>query len=226
MAAPNWAKLNLTLQFREQGVAGSLPAKDLSERYSELAVVQVSNEIKKAFQEEGIATREDIDKYLEGCTSVFSVDEGGFYLRPVQFIGMLCMTAARTKLSIQRRGMRSTLIQGTTIIEPLKVYLKSGKLSTPSRALTPQNTGKSTIKRTMVLKNTKPFDITAKWLDNGDISMDDMELLFTVGQEIGLGGDRRFGYGKFDILKMEEANGTEASVQEAPDRKIKSRKAK
>lgn len=220
----DWAKLNLTLQFREQGVAGSLPAKDLSERYSELAAVQVSNEIKKAFQEEGIATKEDVHKYLEGCTSVFSVDENGFYLRPVQFIGMLCMTAARTKLSIQRRGMRATLIQGTTIIEPTRIYLKSGKLSTPSRALTPQNTGKSTIKRTMVLENTVPFDISVKWLDNGDISAEDMETLLIVGQEVGLGGDRRFGYGKFDILKIEKVNGTKATITEVASKKTNARK--
>lgn len=221
MTKPSWAELALTLKFREQGVAGSLPAKDLIERYSELAVVQVSNEIKKAFQEEGIATKEDVDRYMEGCTSVFSLDETGFYLRPVQFIGMLCMTAARTKLSIQRRGMRSTLIQGTTIIEPNRIYLKSGKLSTPSRALTPSNTGKSTIKRTMVLENTLPFDIRVKWLDNGDISTEDMETLFTVGQEVGVGGDRRFGYGKFDILKMKRINGTEAPVTEIASKNLR-----
>ncbi|MCJ7760839.1 hypothetical protein MUP59_06835 [Candidatus Bathyarchaeota archaeon] len=225
MSEPKWAKLSLTMKFREQGVAGSLPAKDLAERYSDLAAVQVSNEIKKAFQEEGIATKEDVDKYLEGCTSVFSVDEGGFYLRPVQFIGMLCMSAARTKLSIQRRGMRATLIQGTTIVEPNKIYLKSGKLTTPSRALTPQNTGKSTIKRTMVLENTVPFDVNVKWLDNGDISMDDMEMLLTVGQEIGIGGDRRFGYGKFDITKMTRVNGTEvAELVPATTKKVRGKK--
>lgn len=214
MSLTKWAQIDLTLKFREQGVAGSLPAKDLAERYSELAAVQVSNEIKKAFQEEGIATKDDVEKYLESCTSVFSVDENGFYLRPVQFIGMLCMTAARTKLSIQRRGMRATLIQGTTIIEPARIYLTSGKLSTPSRALTPKTTGKSTIKRTMVLENTLPFNISVKWLDNGDISTEDMETLFSVGQEIGLGGDRRFGYGKFDILKLTRVNGTEAPTVE------------
>lgn len=208
MSAPSWAKLDLTIKFREQGVAGSLGAKDLAERYGALASVQASNEIKKAFQEQGIATKEDVEEWMKGITSVFTVDEGGFYLRPVQFIGMLCMSAARTKLSIQRRGMRATLIQGTTIIEPTKIYIRDGKLDVPSRALTPHNTGKSTIKRTMVLENTKPIDLSVKWLDNGDISIDEMEILWTVGQEIGVGGDRRFGYGKFDILKMERVNGT------------------
>lgn len=213
MTQVSWAKLALEIKFREEGVAGSLPAKDLADRYSQLASVQASNEIKRAFQEEGIATREAVDEYYKGCTSVFSVDETGFYLRPVQFIGMLCMAAARTKLSLQRKGMRATLIQGTTLIEPARIYLTSGKLSTPSRAL-PGGKGGSAIKRTMVLENTAPFNFGVKWLDNGDISIEDMELLLTVGSEIGIGGDRRYGYGKYDILKMERVNGTSAPVQE------------
>lgn len=203
--AVKWNTIAVTIEFGEDGVAGSLPPGDVLERYAKILSAGAPNEIVMQMNEEGHVDKETVEEFLRNSTSVFSMDEKGFYLRPVQFIGMLCMAASRTKLSTLRRGMRATLIQGTTVIEPSRIYLTGGRLNNQSRSLTPQ--GRSVIKRTQVLTGVNPVQVAIKWLNNGDISCEEMRTLLTVGQSIGVGGDRRFGCGKFKILDMRKVNG-------------------
>ena len=197
---PKWNSLYLVIQFREQGISGNQPVNDMAGRYAKLVSSGTSNEIKLQLQEEGIVDGKTIETYLKNCTALLPVDENGFYIRENQIIGMLCMAGARTKWTTERKGMKATLIQGTTKVIPYKIYLKGGELDSVTRGMSTMRG--STIKSSQILTGTEPAEFEVSWLDNRDITVDDMKSLLTLGQEIGLGGDRRFGYGRFDILSM------------------------
>lgn len=202
---PKWNAIRLVIQFRGAGVAGNQPPDGQLERYSKLLSVGASNEIKMELEQEGVVTLETVDDYIKHCTAFLPVDENGFYLRENQIIGMLCMCGARTKWTTERKGMKSTLIQGTTRVEPPKMYFRNGKLDTPARGMNTPTSG-GIIKRSQVISGMDPIEFTIRWLDNRDITCDDMKSLLSLGQEVGLGGDRRFGYGRFDILEMNKVN--------------------
>lgn len=202
---PKWNYLHLVIKFREPGVAGNQPAEGQLERYTRLLSSGASNEIKMQIQEEGHVTPEIIAEYIKSCTSFLAVDEGGFYIRENQLIGMLCMAGARTKWTSLRRGMKATLIQGTTRVDPPKLYLRNGTVSVPSRGMNTPTSG-GVIKSAQVISGMDPVEFTVRWLDNKDITCNDMKSLLSLGQEIGLGGDRRFGYGRYDILEMRKMN--------------------
>ena len=192
----NYNQLDLTIKFREQGIAGNQPPDDMMETYIKLLKAGTGNQLKAALEENGIITEVDELAYIKSVTAFFPADVNGIFIRPVMFIGMLCMAASRTKISIMRKGTRSTLIHGTTIIEPDKIYLK-GKLKFDARPMPEIG-----IRREQVMVDIPPVNMSIKWLNNGDIAYEDMETLLFVGQEMGVGGDRRYGYGKFDITKI------------------------
>lgn len=202
---PKWNGLHLVIQFRELGVAGNQPAEGQKERYVKLLSTGTSNEIKMQLQEEGMVTPETVDEYMKHCTAYLPIDEQGFYIRENQIIGMLCMCGARTKWTTERKGMKSTLIQGTTRVEPTRLYLRNGKLSMPARGMNTPNSG-GVIKSSQVISGMDPVEFTIRWLGNRDITPEDMKSLLSLGQEIGLGGDRRFGYGRYDILEMRKVD--------------------
>lgn len=196
-----------TIQFTfgPEGVAGSLPlGNSIRQDYARLLQAGVSNILKVALGNKEQITEDDIKAYLEKTLTVFPVDDNGFYLREVQVISMLLNAATRTKLTVVRKGARNTLTQGTTFIKPKRLYLTDGVLDlTPSKLMERESfipnkqTGRSAPKSFQVLVDVKPISIELHCLRNGDISPDEMKQLWEVSQEIGLGGSRRLGYGKF-----------------------------
>jgi hypothetical protein len=199
---PKWNHLHLIIQFREEGIAGNQPPDGQIERYSKLLATGASNEVKMQLQEEGMVDTETIENYIKNCTSTLLVDENGFFIRENQIIGMLCMCGSRAKWTTERRGMKSTLVQGTTRVYPSKIYLKNGKIGKVTRGINLPTGG--AIKSAQTLSGMDPIEFTISWLDNRDITCDDMKGLLALGQEIGLGGDRRFGYGRYDILEIKK----------------------
>lgn len=202
---PKWNFLRLIIQFREEGVAGNQPMDGMLERYTVLVSSGASNEMKAQLEQEGVVSQETVDTYLANCTALLAFDDHGPYIRENQIIGMLCMAGSRTKWTKLRLGMKATLIQGTTRVDPPKLYLRGGRMSIPTRGMNTAMSG-GIIKRAQVITGTDPIEFTIRWLDNKDISIEEMKGLVSLGQEIGLGGDRRFGYGRFDILEMKRLN--------------------
>ncbi len=198
---PKWNSLDISIGFREAGIAGNQPPEGALERYAKMIATGTTNELKMILQEEGIVTEEQVEKYLKNCTALLPFDEHGFFIRENQFIGMLSMSATRTGWTTKRLGLKQTLIQGTTRVKPAKVYLKGGKLSVPARGMSLPRGG-GVIKRSQVLAGFEPIEFTLTWIDNGDIRPVEMKELISLAQEVGIGGDRRFGYGRFDILEM------------------------
>lgn len=196
--------------FGPDGVAGSLPmSNSIRQDYAHLLQAGASNILKVALGNKEQITEEDIHAYLEKTLTVFPVDKSGFYLREVQVIGMLVNAATRTKLTVTRKGARSTLTQGTTFINPKRLYLTNGVLDlTPSKLVERESfipnraTGRAAPKSFQALVDVKPISFELYCLKNGDISPDDMGRLWEISQEIGLGGSRRLGYGKFTLDKF------------------------
>lgn len=177
--------------FGPDGVAASLPlSKSIRLHYAKLLQANASNQLKVALGNKDVITEEDILAYLEQTSVVFSLDEGGFYLREVQVISMILNAATRTKLTVMRKGVKGTLTQGTTFIRPKRLYLTNGGLDMRPAPLAgeptltqeesfPRNqqTGKSAPKSFQVLVDVKPIDIELHCLKNGDITPDEMKRL-------------------------------------------------
>ena len=199
--------------FGEEGVAASLPVSNsIRADYARLLQAGASNIMKIALGNKEQISEEDILAYLEKTMAVFPVDESGFYLREVQVISMLLNAATRCKLTVLRKGARSTLTQGTCFIRPKRLHLGDGDLDlTPSDLTAPaelteresfvpnKQTGRSAIKSFQVMTKVKPISLKFYCLRNGDITPEDMGRLWDIAQNIGLGGCRRLGFGKFSL---------------------------
>lgn len=202
-------KYAVRIAFRERGVAGSLPmTQGLASRYAGLLASGQSNDLKKAMDEEGVVSEEAIEKYLENCTAVFRVDEQGqVYLEDYQIIGLLRAAATLSKLTVKRKGTKGTLTKGGVFLRPIKLALQGGHLSKDEKPM--QVSGKDgkhgTIKIWQTYTGAEPLEFDLFVLDNGDLPEEDVRTLLELGQEIGLGGSRPVGYGKYDLLSFKKA---------------------
>ncbi len=205
---------SIKLSFGPEGVAASLPlSSSIRNDYAKLLQAGASNIMKVALGNKEQISEEDIQAYLEKTLTVFPVDGIGFYLREVQVISMLLNAATRCKLTVLRKGVRGTLTQGTTYIEPKRLYLSDGDLDLTPSELTEREsfvpnkqTGKSAIKSFQVMTQIKQIPLKLYCLKNGDITPDDMQRLWEISQNIGLGGCRRLGYGKFTLDEFKHKN--------------------
>lgn len=203
---------DISITFLEQGIAGTRQMSgSVRHDYMEHVKSETSNFLKQALKEAGVVTEDAMEKYLESTAVVLPLDEVGFYIEPVPMVISLLLNAAtRTKLTVVRKGAKSTLVQ-TSYVLPRKLYLTNGRLDlSPVKLLEresfipPQGGfGKSIVKSFQVLTGIAPIEFKLYSLNNGDITSEEMKRLWVVAQEIGLGGSRRLGYGKFKLNKCE-----------------------
>ena len=201
---------DIELTFNGQGIAGTRQMSPSVRRdYIEHVRSGTSNFLHQALKEAGVVTEEAMEKYIESTSAGFNLDETGFYILPVPMIISLLLNAAtRTKLTVIRKGAKSTLIV-TSHVLPRKLYLTNGslepaKLEEHESFIPPQaGSGKPIVKSFMVLTNVAPLKFNLHSLNNGDITPEEMKKLWVVAQEIGLGGARRLGYGRFELSRCE-----------------------
>ena len=207
---PMYDKFKVTLQFRDR-VYGGLPlSKKLVEQYVEAKLAPGDKAFAEKLAEETMPKDEaakelEMIEHTERITTGFKSDEGGCYLGDYIIKAHLKQAASLLKITQQKRGSKDTVKEGL-YIKPEKIYLgdkPDGTEEFVGHVLTP--TGKHSI-----LKKSQYFDkpkITFEvWMLNvrsDKFNGDDLHMCFEFGQELGIGSNRSYEKGKFDLVDFQ-----------------------
>ena len=177
--------------------------------------------LKAKFQpedEETVAKDLDLDEELEQSAAGFRQDDVGIYVGDYQIKAMLAQAASLLGLTTSKRGSKQTLREGL-VVKGLdlegkntreKVYLlpfkdnvdgvdeRTGNVSGPSGS-------RSIINRSEYVESPS-LKFTMSFLENRIgktgklLTRDDISDILSFSQELGLGGQRKYGGGRFDIV--------------------------
>ena len=213
---PNLFQYNYAeLKFRDK-LYGTLPGdKDIFEGWMRSKFDDPENT-------ENTAKDLDLDKEIEEKTTTFRCDDVGIYVHAYQIKAMIAQCASLLELTINKRGSKQTLKEGTFIkginaqneFSSDKVYLLpyrkeadgtdtfTGTVSGPqgSRSIISHVhfCQEPTIQFQMwMLQNRMQASNRGKKLN-----FEDFQNIFELAQEVGLGGNRNHEVGKFDLIKF------------------------
>lgn len=195
-----YRRYEVSLDIQQPGIAGGVPLdKGLIANHISKFSAGVTNALKLSKKQEGEVSEEAMQKYMLSCSSGFLVDEGGIYIRGIQFNAMLKDAAQRMKATMKIKGLGNTIRDGGLLF-PAKVYLGVEPTIT-ERPVKPDN-GPSNIKIFQVADGVK-LSVPCAVLENGDLSDALFRQMWVVAQGIGLGANRHLGYGRFEVEVVE-----------------------
>ena len=195
-----YRRYRVDIQFLNGIAGGTALDKGLVANHIARFSAEVSNVMKLSKKQDGEVTEEAMKKYMTSVSSVFPLDDGGIYLRGMQFQAMLKDAGQLTKATLKKKGLGRTIRDGGVLFPP-KVYL-GVEPSIIERPVKPDN-GPATIKIFQVAEGGK-LSIPCAVLNNGDLDDKLWKQLWQVGQGIGLGANRHLDYGKFKVTDIRQ----------------------
>ena len=164
-------------------------------------------------------TEDEIGALAEASWNGFKANGDGLYIDEYQVKAMLKEAANVTKAILGITNFKSKIAEWVFVNPPqipLGVTEPSGQIERPVRAMTAMGP-RTSLKRVdyvsqpLIRFSLKVLDMEAivgdrksgKRMDPGEY----LPLLLEYASENGLGADRSMGFGKFDVVKFEEALG-------------------
>ena len=195
-----YRKYEVEIKF-VRGIAGGKPAQaGLIQRHAALFSEGVSNYLKLSKSVEGEVSEEAIAEYLASCTSVFPVDDDGIFIQDFQVCAMLKDACQRMHATLRKKGLGNTIRDGGVVVPP-KLYLGVNPMfqETPGN---PDN-GRSIVARFQVAY-PESLVIPLAVIENGDYPDNVFRQSWIVAQTIGLGANRHLGYGRFELVRLDD----------------------
>lgn len=193
---------SVSLKFRN-GVAGSVPLdSNLVRRYIDLYGEGVSNMLKVGKAREGVVSEEAMDAFIKAATTVFRVDGQGPYLAGFQVNAMLRDSAKMAGIRGASTGLLGFSIMNGGVVPPDRIHLGKEPHLT-ERPIAPIDRGvrRASLAVFQIVEGAEVvFEL--KVIDNNEFPRERLDLIWSVAQEVGLGGFRHLGYGKFDLVSM------------------------
>jgi len=204
-----YTKYRVALRYRDR-VYGGLPLnEDILKSWIESKLIDDKDFIRKVSGEVQASPEDELETALDKNTTGFKRDDEGCYHGDYQIKAHIKHAASLLKIYQKNRGTKDT-IKEALFVKPEKIYIgkqPDGVETFCGNVNTPQ--GKRSI-----LKASEYFekaDITfdfwvldvrlgggnKKGLTDGEI-----KDIFTFGQELGIGSNRGFEKGKYDLLKL------------------------
>lgn len=215
MASSLYTNYNVGLCFRN-GIAGTMPLdENIARRYIELYGAGVSNMLKLGRQQEGEVTEEAMQAYLRASTTVFRIDEQGPYLRDFQVTAMLRDAAKLLAERGAKTGMIGFTVSNGGVVLPERLHL-GGEPKLVERPVTPYDRNGHRVPSLAVFQVMEDVSLLfpVKVIKNDAISLDLFKRMWQAGENIGLGGFRHLGYGKFDITVLRRGTAQVPEPQE------------
>jgi hypothetical protein len=204
---------HVALKFRERLYGGLPKMEEMIEGYVEKglgATSDLSEKLKKEIDilkengEKGEELKEAIASKIEQSWTGFKKNGKGCYLSDYQFRAMLREAAQRLDMFVKTRGTRQ-VFQHDIVIKPNQVVLKPEPDGYEEFCghIIDQSGPRSILKRCDYVDQAEvSFDI---WiLKHSDMKLTPVMLkkCFMLGQELGMGSNRSFMKGKFDLVSF------------------------
>ncbi len=197
-----YTQYQVSLKFRN-GVAGSIPLdQNLVRRYIDLYGEGVSNMLKVGKAREGVVTEEAMDAFIKAATTVFRIDGEGPYLANFQINAMLRDAAKMANIRGSSTGLLAFSIMNGGIVAPERIHLGKEPHLT-ERPIAPIDRGvrRASLAVFQIVENAE-IQFPLRVIENNELPQERLSLMWEIAQEIGLGGFRHLGYGKFDLVSL------------------------
>lgn len=198
---------------------GSLPLKTEDLENYVKANFPDGAEDTEAFIGEDLELDEDKEQSIAG----FKKDETGIYIGGYQVKAMLAQSASLQELTTKKRGSKNTLREGMVVVgldhedtyTGRNIYVLPYKQEADGVSVRTGHVSGAKGSRSIVSVSEYVVDATLKFElrllsnrmiekpDGKKFSPHDLKLCFAHGRSVGLGGERKYGMGCFDVVKFE-----------------------
>jgi len=193
--------VNIKIKFRDRVYGGIPRTKELIDNYVSSKFGVVAGDLAEQLKKEV-----DLLEETEKITTGFKQENGKPYLCDYQIKAMLKQAANRLKITVKKRGSKQDITDGLFMAP--KIFLTSKDMTTPlpvedfcGHVMTPQ--GKRSILKASEYVEQGEAEFTVKLIKTSVMAKKDLLDCFLLGQEIGLGSNRSFEKGKFDLIEFE-----------------------
>lgn len=195
--------VHVKIKFRERVYGGIPKTSELIDNYVSSKFGVESGDLAEQLKKEV-----DLLEETEKITTGFKQEDGKPYLCDYQFKAMLKQAANRLKITIKKRGSKQDITDGL-FMDP-KIFLVSNDMTSPlpvedfcGHVMTPQ--GKRSILKASEYVEKGEAEFDARLIKTSVMAKKDLLDCFLLGQEIGLGSNRSFEKGKYDIIQFDWA---------------------
>lgn len=195
----------VTLQFRETVFGGIPKTKELIDNY-----VSSKFGVQNGDLAEQLKKEVDLDEETEKITTGFKSHDGRPYLSDYQIKALFKQAANRLKLTTKKRGLKQDITDGL-FVDP-RIFLTQEPIKEPlptkdfcGHVTTPQGK-RSILKASEYIENAK-ITFNLRLIKSGVMGKKNVLECLLLGQEIGLGSNRSFETGKYDLLSIKWKNG-------------------
>ena len=191
------------LQFRDRVYGGIPKTRELIDNYVSGKFGVAQGDLAEKLKEEV-----DLLEETEKVTTGFKSKDGKPYISDYQVKALLKQAANRLKITKKKRGSKQDITDGL-FMSP-EIFLSDGnnEIKTPlptedfcGHVSTPQ--GKRSILKASEYVEKATVEFQLKLIKTSVMSHQDVVDCFLLGQEIGLGSNRSFEKGKFDVVSFE-----------------------
>lgn len=188
------------IRFRERVYGGIPKTAELIDSYVSSKFGVESGDLAEELKKEV-----DLLEETEKITTGFKMLDGKPYLSDYQIKAMIKQAANRLKLTVNKRGTKQDITDGLFVTP--KIFLSSNGLSAPlpvedfcGHVQTPQ--GKRSILKASEYVEQGEAEFALRLIKTSVMAKKDVLDCFLLGQEIGLGSNRSFEKGKYDLLDL------------------------
>lgn len=192
----------VSLRFRERVYGGIPKTKELIDNY-----VSSKFGVENLDLAEKLKGEMDIQEETEKITTGFKRDKRGRpYLCDYQVKAMLRQAATRLKLTTAtgKKGLKQDLTDGLFVDRQIVLTLLTDLQTEDFVGHVTTRQGKRSILKASEYVEKAEIKFMVKILRAAVISKENLKDLFLLGQEIGLGSNRSFENGKFDLLSLKK----------------------
>lgn len=197
-------KFNVRCKFRERIYGGIPKSKELIDNYVSSKFGVENSDLAKQLKKEV-----DLDEELEKISCGFKQDQGQPYISDYQVKAMLKQAASRLKITTKKRGSKQDITDGLWVSRRIFFHNGEGTIKGPLRTeefcghVTGPRGKRSILKASEFIEGAE-ISITIRLLKVAILSGKNLKDCFLLGQEIGLGSNRSFEAGKYDLLEFEK----------------------
>jgi len=193
------------IEFRDKILGGIPKAEKLIEPW--LKSRGVPSKAAKELAEEIKQDVETVEDLVASAWTGFKIDETGPYIEERQVKALL--KEAAFVLGLTKKARFKDSIAHGLFVKPERIHFfrdgnpvgkPDGSDESAIHVMTRRGPRAALKRSDYVERGSCMFEV---WVAGPTITGKDLETLFTLGQEIGLGASRSQGYGKFDLKRFE-----------------------
>jgi hypothetical protein len=200
------------IRFRDRVYGGIPKSKELIELYIKSKFGEENMDLAdKVKKEMDVKETLDLEEQMEKVTTGFRVKNKSPHLADYQIKAMIKQCATRLRITTKKRGSKNDITDGMFVTKRIFFYGQNEKkIEGPlevedfcGHVMTRQ--GKRSILKSSEYVEKAYAIFTIRVIKNAVLSEKNLKEMLLLGQEIGLGSNRSFEKGKFDLLSFKKA---------------------